>query len=60
MCLTNLLHSAAAACLQIVETQLGDGSQNEVGAAAEVVVADGALHISCGGGGVLKVPIVDD
>lgn len=51
---------AAAAPVQIVETRLGDGSQSEVGSAAEVAVADGALHISCGGGGVLKVPVVDD
>jgi hypothetical protein len=51
---------AAAALVQIVETRLGDGSRNRAGAVAEVAVADGALHISCGGGGVLKVPAVED
>jgi hypothetical protein len=41
-----------------VETRLGGSSDGRVGAAAEVVIADGALHVSCGGGGVLKVPAV--
>lgn len=40
----------------MVETQLGgDRLDGPTGAAADVQVADGALHISCGGGGELKV-----
>ena len=56
---SSVTQPAAAALLQIVETQLGKSPRHEVSASAEmaeVAVADVALHISCGGGGVLKVP----